>query len=183
MRLRLVEQMSGSDSAQIESELDKLRVAVQDSLKDVRRFIFNLRPASLSDIGLVPTLRHYVSDYSEQHGTEVELNVPDNLALPTDQELVVFRIAQEALQNVHKHALATSVSVDLQQPRGGPLTLTITDNGQGFNPAQVRQRQPSSSGLVNMRERAATVGATLHIDSKPGVGTTVTLVMPTPKVS
>jgi two-component system sensor histidine kinase DegS len=183
MRLQLVEQMFAQEPDHAQAELVRLRGAVQDSLQDVRRFIFNLRPASLSDVGLILTLRQHIRDYSEQHGTEVELNVPEKLTLSSDQELVVFRVIQEALQNIHKHAVASRVEVDLQQRAGGPLVVTITDNGQGFNPKVARQRQPSSSGLVNMRERAATVGGTLQIDSSPGEGTTITLVLPMPKAS
>ena len=94
---------------------------------------------------------------------------------------MVFRVIQEALQNSHKHAEATKIEVDLQQRSNGPLVVSVTDNGKGFNPKLVRQRQPSSAGLVNMRERAATVGGTFQIDSKPGSGTTVTLTLPMPK--
>jgi two-component system, NarL family, sensor histidine kinase DegS len=183
MRLQLVEQMFKHRPDEVRGELARLRVAVQDSLKDVRRFVFNLRPASLSDVGLVSTLQQHTRDYAEQYGVHVELNVPDNLVLSADQELVVFRIIQEALQNIHKHAEATRVDVDLQQRRGGPLIVNITDDGKGFNPKLARQRQPSSSGLVSMRERAATVGGTLQIDSKPGSGTTITLTLPMPKES
>jgi two-component system, NarL family, sensor histidine kinase DegS len=182
MRLQLVEQMYQRQPEEVETELARLRSAVQDSLKDVRRFVFNLRPASLSDVGLVSTLRQHVRDYAEQFGVNVELNVPDNLALSPDQELVVCRVIQEALQNIHKHAEATSITVDLQQRQGGPLVVSVIDNGKGFNPKLVRQRQPSSSGLVSMRERAATVGGTFQIESKPGSGTVVTLTLPMPKV-
>jgi two-component system sensor histidine kinase DegS len=181
LRLQLVEQMYKHQPASVQDELEKLRVAVQESLQDVRRFIFNLRPASLAEVGLIDTLRQHVRDYSEQYNVPVELNVPDNIALSADQELVVFRVIQEALQNIHKHAEATEVSVDMQQRRGGPLMVTISDNGRGFNPKQVRQRQPSSSGLVSMRERAATVGGTLQIESNPGEGTTISLTLPMPK--
>ena len=182
MRLQLLETLLKRQPAHVESELTRTRMAVQDSLQDVRRFIFDLRPASLSDVGLLATLRHYTSDYGDQYGVPVELNVPDTLNLSKDQELVVFRVVQEALQNIHKHGEATQISVDLQQRPDGPLVVTVTDNGKGFDPEQVRQRQPSSSGLVNMRERAATVGGTLLINSKPGAGTTVTLNLPMPKV-
>jgi signal transduction histidine kinase len=81
MRLQLVEQMFKAQPDQVQGELARLRGAVQDSLKDVRRFIFNLRPASLSDVGLVPTLRQHVRDYAEQYNVHAELNVPDNLNL------------------------------------------------------------------------------------------------------
>lgn len=181
MRLQLVEQMFKHQPEQVQGEVAKLRVAVQDSLQDVRRFIFNLRPASLTDVGLVTTLREHVQEYGDQYGVNVQLNVPDNLALSADQELVVFRVVQESLQNIHKHAEATNVVVDLQQRQNGPLVVSIIDNGKGFNPELVRQRQPSSSGLVSMRERAATVGGTLQIDSQPGAGTTISMVLPMPK--
>ncbi len=181
MRLQFVEQVHGRQPEEVGQELVKLRASVQDSLKDVRRFVFNLRPASLSDVGLITTLRQHTRDYAEQYDVSVELNVPDNLVLSPDQELVVFRVIQEALQNIHKHAGASHVTVDLQQRQGGPLTVTIKDNGKGFNHKVVRQNQPSSSGLVGMRERAATVGGTLQIDSTPGAGTTITLVLPMPK--
>jgi len=94
---------------------------------------------------------------------------------------VVFRVVQEALQNIHKHAEATSIEVSIQQRPGGPVVVTISDNGRGFQTKGVRRSQPSSSGLVSMKERAATVGGSLKIDSMPGTGTTITLAMPTHK--
>lgn len=181
MRLQFVEQMVKLRPDEVESELAKLRAALQESLKDVRRFIFNLRPASLSDAGLVTTLKYYAQDYSDQFGTPVEVNVPETLALSADQELVVFRVIQEALQNIHKHAEADSVVVNVQHRRDGPLVVTIADDGKGFDPKVVRQGRTGSSGLVSMRERAATVGGTLKVDSRPGTGTTITLTLPMPK--
>lgn len=183
LRLQLVEQMYKHQPEAAKPELVKLRNALQESLKDVRRFIFNLRPASLSDAGLLPTLRHYAHDYFEQFGMRVELNLPENLVLSANQELVVFRVVQEALQNIHKHAEATKIEVNLQKRQGGPLVVSIADNGRGFDPKTARQSRTSSAGLVSMRERAATVGGTLKIDSKPGVGTTITLVLPMPKAA
>lgn len=178
MRLALLEQMYRHSPEEVQPELANMKSALQESLKDVRRFIFNLRPASLTEVGLVPTLRQYTRDYSEQFDIPVELNLPDGLSMSPNQELVVFRIVQEALQNIHKHAEASKVEVNVQQRQGGPLTLTITDNGKGFDPKSVRQSSPSSSGLVGMKERAATVGGTLKVESRSGIGTTVTLVLP-----
>ncbi|MDQ3930533.1 MAG: sensor histidine kinase [Chloroflexota bacterium] len=178
MRLSLVEKMFVHSPGEVQSELERVRAALQESVQDVRRFIFNLRPASLSEIGLLPTLRQYARDYSEQFNVPVELNVPENMNLSANQELVVFRIIQEALQNIHKHAEATSITINIQQVPGGSFTLTISDNGKGFDPKSVRTASPSSSGLVGMRERAATVGGTLKVYSRSGIGTTVTLVLP-----
>ena len=181
MRLQFVEQMVRQRPDEVEGELAKLRAAIQASLKDVRRFIFNLRPASLSEAGLVPTLQYYAQDYSDQFGIGVEVNMPQSLTLSPSQELVVFRVIQEALQNVQKHAEAYNVVVNVQQRAGGPLVVTIADNGKGFDPKTVKQGRASSAGLVSMRERAATVGGTLKVDSKPGIGTTITLTLPMPK--
>ena len=181
LRLQLVEQLMRQNPKEVEPEVSRVRAALQESLKDVRRFIFNLRPASLSDAGLIPTLRYYTQDFSDQFGIDVQLNLPENLVLSANQELVVFRVIQEALQNVHKHAQAQSVEVNVQQRPGGPLVVTITDDGVGFDPKLVRQSRTGSSGLVSMRERAATVGGTLKADSRAGSGTTITLVLPMPK--
>ena len=93
----------------------------------------------------------------------------------------MFRIIQEALQNIHKHAEATKVEVKIEERPGSVVEVKISDNGRGFDIKVVRRNRPSSSGLVSMRERAATVGGTLKIDSKEGSGTTITLVLPMPK--
>lgn len=180
MRLQFVEQMQKHKPEEVKGELGRIRSTLQESMKEVRRFIFDLRPASLTDAGLLPTLRQYTRDYSEQFNVPVELNLPENLVLSANQELVVFRVVQEALQNIHKHAEATEIVVGIQQRPGGPVVVTISDNGRGFQTKGVR-RQPSSSGLVSMKERAATVGGTLKIDSMPGTGTTITLALPTHK--
>jgi two-component system sensor histidine kinase DegS len=180
MRLQFVEQMQKHKPEEVKGELARIKTTLQESMKEVRRFIFDLRPASLTDAGLLPTLRQYTIDYSEQFNVPVELNLPENLVLSANQELVVFRVVQEALQNIHKHAEADEIVVGIQQRPGGPVVVTISDNGKGFQTKGVR-RQPSSSGLVSMKERAATVGGNLKIDSLPGTGTTITLTMPTHK--
>jgi two-component system sensor histidine kinase DegS len=181
MRLQFVEQMQKHTPGDVPGELARIKTTLQESMKEVRRFIFDLRPASLTDAGLLPTLRQYTRDYSDQFGVPVELNIPENLVLSANQELAVFRIIQEALQNIHKHAEASQIEVSIQQRAGGPVVVTINDNGRGFHPQAVRSSRPASSGLVSMRERAATVGGTLKIDSVPGSGATITLVLPTSK--
>jgi two-component system sensor histidine kinase DegS len=181
LRLQFVEQMVKQRPQEVQVELAKLRAAIQESLKDVRRFIFNLRPASLSDAGLVATLKYYTQDYADQFSIPVEVNISESLLLSANQELVVFRVIQEALQNIQKHAEAEHVVVNVQHRTDGPLAVTITDDGKGFDPKQVRQSRTGSSGLVSMRERAATVGGTLKVESRPGTGTTISLTLPMPK--
>jgi two-component system sensor histidine kinase DegS len=181
LRLQLVEQMYKYRPEEVQPEITRMKTALQASLTDVRRFMFNLRPASLSEIGLLPTLRQYAQDYTEQHDVPVELDLPDNLPLSANQELVVFRVIQEALQNIHKHAEASRVTIKIEPKANGNCVVSVTDNGKGFESRSARQRRPSSSGLVSMRERAATVGGTLKIDSKVGSGTTITMTLPGPK--
>ncbi len=181
MRLQFVEQMVKQRPDEVELEVARLRSAIQASLKDVRRFIFNLRPASLSEAGLIGTLKYYTQDFSDQFGIPVEINLPESLTLSADQELVVFRVIQEALQNIQKHAAADAIVVNIQQRQGGPLAVTIADNGRGFDPKLTRQGRAGSAGLVSMRERAATVGGVLRVESRPGTGTTITLTLPMPK--
>jgi len=181
MRLQFVEQMVKQRPDEVELELARLRAAIQASLRDVRRFIFNLRPASLSDAGLLATLKYYCQDFSDQFGIPVEVNLPESLAISPDQELVVFRVIQEALQNIQKHAEATGVVVNIQQRQGGPLVVTIADDGKGFDPKLARQGRTGSAGLVSMRERAATVGGVFRVESRTGTGTTITLTLPMPK--
>jgi two-component system, NarL family, sensor histidine kinase DegS len=180
LRLQLVEQMYKYRPEEVQPELTRMKGALQASLNDVRRFMFNLRPASLSEIGLLPTLRQYVRDYSEQYDVPVDLEIPDSLPLSANQELVVFRVIQEALQNIHKHAEATQIAVRIGQ-KGNNYVVSITDNGKGFDLRSARNRRPSSSGLVSMRERAATVGGTLKVESKVSSGTTISMTLPGPK--
>lgn len=167
MRLQFVEQMQKHKPEEVPGELARIKATLQESMKEVRRFIFDLRPASLADAGLLPTLRQYTRDYSEQFNVPVELNLPENLVLSANQELVVFRVIQEALQNIHKHAEATAITILIQQRPGGPVVVVINDDGKGFQTKGARRSQHSSSGLVSMKERAATVGGTLKIDSIP----------------
>lgn len=178
MRLQLVEQMQKHKPEEVPGELARIKSTLQESMKEVRRFIFDLRPASLTDAGLLPTLRQYTRDYSEQFNVPVELNLPENLVLSSNQELVVFRVIQEALQNIHKHAEATSITISVQRRPGGPVVAVINDDGKGFQTKGGHRSRHSSSGLVSMKERAATVGGTLKIDSIPGAGTTITLTLP-----
>lgn len=181
LRLQLVEQMYKYRPDEVQSELARMKTAMQASLNDVRRFMFNLRPASLSEVGLLATLRQYAQDYTEQYEVPVELSLPDSLALSANQELVVFRVIQESLQNIHKHSEATRIVIKIGHKASGPVVVSITDNGRGFDLRSTRQRRPSSSGLVSMRERAATVGGTLKVESKANAGTTVSLTLPMPK--
>jgi signal transduction histidine kinase len=144
--------------------------------KEVDFLAWELRPAVLDDLGLAVALPQFVRDWSTHHGVFVEVRV----AMPREQvsrdaELTFYRIAQESLNNVAKHAHATRADVMLEQ-RDGSLVLVVEDDGIGFDPAEAHRGH--GIGLIGMRERASLVRATLEIESSPGNGTSVFLRYP-----
>jgi signal transduction histidine kinase len=134
-----------------------------------RRIIEDLRPSSLSNLGLEPTLQIQCREFAQRAEIVVSTDIAD-VKLPDDQELTVYRVVQEALTNVAKYAGATTVRVSLL-PVDGHLEVRVVDDGKGFNPeaAQVA----GGRGLQGMRFRVKACGGDLHIDSSPGQGTAV----------
>jgi two-component system sensor histidine kinase UhpB len=160
---------AGEDQA----NLAELAAIVQDSLEDVRRISRELRPEALDDLGLVNALIALCSRVTEQSGLRIrrELETP-SVALPSEVELAIYRIAQEALTNVMRHSEATEVDLSLAR-ENGELALSVKDNGRGL-PAQVLE----GGGLAGMRERAMLIGGELTLDSRPGFGAEVRLRLP-----
>ncbi len=160
--------------AQLLSELANLRTQLRDSLEDVRGMIFDLRPPALATLGLAEAMRAYAAEFQSRFGLTV---VTDLRAGPTglvpDQELAIYRVLQEALQNVHKHAGAASVTVSWRRD-SGRWALSIVDDGVGFDLVRASRRS-KSFGLVTMRERAEVIGASFEVRSAPGGGTSIVL--------
>jgi signal transduction histidine kinase len=142
-------------------------------IRQVRSLALDLRPSLLDEIGLVPALKWYLKRQEERAGWEIEYsaNIADS-HLSQEVEIACFRIVQEALTNIVRHAEATHVRVTLAQ-QGGCLVLSIEDNGKGFNIEQAKNRARSgtSIGLLGMEERARWVGGELTITSSPKTGT------------
>ncbi len=162
------------------AELRDLRDAVKESLRDVRRIIFNLRPMTLDDLGLGPTLRRYVEEFNTQGGAPVDLTVlGKEERLPQTVEVSAFRLVQEALNNARKHANATAVRVRVEfTPEA--LVVQVKDNGRGFDVTAARKNGAESGhfGLVSMSERLELLEGALSIDSSPGRGTVITARIP-----
>jgi signal transduction histidine kinase len=151
---------------------------MREGLIEVRRFQFDLRPSSLADRGLLSTLQRYITDYQAFFRLAVELHLPENLpSLSKDEELQTFRIIQEALQNIQKHARATLVAVQIAAEEGA-VVVTIQDNGRGFVPQQNEITTLSGAGLRGMKERAAAVGGELEVTSNLGNGTAIRFSLP-----
>lgn len=139
--------------------------ALQRCIDGIRRFCRALRPSVLDDLGLVPALDWLLSDMGGRAGIGIALEVEgDRLRLTPEQELVIFRVAQEALHNVERHAHASRAVVRLVYDPG-QLSLEVVDDGCGFDPEQLRQ---GSLGLAGMQERASLIGASFEVSSLPG---------------
>ena len=172
--LRLQALMQDAPSPEVERELSQLKRLVNQAMEELLQLARQLRPTALDDHGLLPALEGQIRRFGEQHGIEAVLRTqaePD--ALGDDQQLVVYRVAQEALANVARHADATRVEVDLSGRDGG-IDLCVRDDGRGFDSTL----PPSGLGLNGMAERARLVGGELSVYSAAGRGTTITLHVP-----
>jgi len=155
----------------------ELRVLVVDALRRARRLAFDLRPTVLDDIGLTPALDRLAAEVTDRTGLAVEVDVGLRLdqRLGPETETVVYRVVQEALTNVARHAEATEVSVTVVE-LGDRVRILVEDDGTGF---EVTARAPRGHlGLDGMDERARLVGGLLEVSSTPGEGTTVMLEVP-----
>ncbi len=147
--------------------------------EDVHALAYRLHPSLVDDLGLADALKAECERFARQEPTAVEVKVQDVPAtLPQDTALGLFRVAQEALRNVSRHARASTVQVTLRPMQGG-LQLAIQDNGTGFDPVPRSERR--SLGLASMRERVRLLGGELDIESAPGHGTTVVAWVPLTK--
>jgi signal transduction histidine kinase len=171
--LKSLEDVKGE--SELAESTSRLRELVVTTLQDVRRLAVELRPKALDDFGLVPALERLVDTFREQTGIEVDLEPRLGEArLPSDVETTLYRITQEALTNVVKHANAKRVSIVLTR-RDGSVSAVIEDDGRGFAEGQ---GSGNGLGLLGMRERVALVDGRLTVESSPGAGTTLSIEVP-----
>ena len=164
-----------AESAEAQQALESVRELVISTLQNVRRLAVELRPSALDDFGLVPAVERLAETFREQSGLRVDLESQLGEArLPRDAETTLYRVIQEALTNVLKHAGARRVSILLQR-KSGAVVAVVEDDGSGFDPGDTRA---DALGLVGMRERVSLVGGRLQVESTPGAGTTVVAEVP-----
>lgn len=160
-----------------EYRVKDLRELTDDAIKRVRRFSQDLRPSILDDLGLLPTLEELTNNMNREADLHAEfLVLGRKRRLPSDVELTLFRIAQEALNNVRKHAGATRVVTTIELTSSS-VKMMIQDDGKGFRPPRLTEHLAITGelGLMGMLERARLVGGSLVVESKPGRGTGVTV--------
>lgn len=174
IHLQLMEGLSTGKANELAARTTTM---VDHTLEEIRRAVNTLGPAVLDDVGLAEAIERACLDLAERLEVEVDCDVelPDD-GLPPAIETSCYRVVQEALTNITRHAQPSRVEVRLQV-QGGQATVRVIDDGRGFEP-QAAIRAGRSRGLVGMRERAELLGGELTIDSAPGQGTTVTAVIP-----
>lgn len=175
--------LSAEDARSAGGLVRSLRGLADQAITELRKVMTNLRPSQLDDLGLVPTLRWYLREHAERHPElRVELETGQlSGRLPSGVETVLFRVTQEALSNVVRHAHATRVTVTLTRTQGG-VRLQVKDDGVGFDAvatgAPSPQARASGWGLVGMRERVALAGGQFSVESRLGHGTRVIVELP-----
>ncbi|HSG43339.1 MAG TPA: sensor histidine kinase [Anaerolineales bacterium] len=164
------------DPAQVAFHLERLQQLAQSALSEMRSLVFELRPAMLSEAGLIVTLNQHLETLEKQHGLTVMLQTDGDEVLPNEQESHLFRIVQEALNNIVKHAHTARASVVLKF-RDDRISLQILDEGKGFDLDSLPMGE-KHMGLSSMRERVEMLGGTFQLDSHPGEGTRILIDIP-----
>jgi signal transduction histidine kinase len=175
IRLLTVRKLLQREGHPVAGEIEELAEQVQASIRDIRRLIHDLRPVALDELGLAPALREHLARCRQEHDLAIEFVADVGERLPAAVESALFRIVQEAVNNVLRHAQAQHVSVTLTRD-AEQVKLRVADDGQGFD-TQI-PRTGRHVGLWSMRERVEQLGGQFEVQSVPGQGTTVTTVVP-----
>jgi two-component system sensor histidine kinase DegS len=183
LRAEICQRLIDRDLDMARGELGALKSAINGVLQETRRFIFDLRPMTLDDLGLVPTLRRYVQQFSEKNKIEVNLMTQNaDARLPTHYEVAIFRFIQEALNNMAKHANATTARVLIDYSANG-IHVSVEDDGGGFSIKDVLSNENGrrNMGIATMRQQVETLlRGEFGIESSVGRGTRVAAVIPLP---
>ncbi len=181
-RVNVWQTLVDSDPTKLHQELDRAHTILADNIREVRRSIFALRPVDFDELGFYQTMQQFVTAFGEQQGLVANLSIAGaRERLPVGWEPLLMRIAQEALNNISKHARARRVRVTLNLESADRVVMQIEDDGIGFAVGTLEQAaRRGHYGIVQMRERVAGVGGTLTIESESGQGTCVRVMLPMP---
>lgn len=176
LRSQIIDKVYRESPEQGVQEIHDLRKMVRSALYEVRRIIYDLRPMALDDLGLIPTLKKYLSTI-EEYNDKTKISfvfIGSEKRIPSKFEVALFRLVQEAVQNALKHAEAREIVVKLELTRDH-VTVVVKDNGKGFD---IREKKKDSFGLIGMRERVDLLEGHLTIDSSVGAGTVIMIQVP-----
>jgi PAS domain S-box-containing protein len=184
LQIRAIERGLGDDQQDLREECVELLLYLDGVIDDIRRLSRDLSPAILEDLGLQSALKYLINEVSKHYTVGLSFEVEDlDQLFPAEAQIIIYRIFQECLTNISKHAGATEVSITVKE-HDGLISLLIEDNGAGFDPALVLARRATGRGLglAALDERARMLGGILEIRSQPGDGTSITLVIPVDQV-
>lgn len=181
VRLATLKRDASLNTKGLAGNITKTQRLVEKSVQIVHRFARELRPAVLDDLGLIPALHSFLKSFTERTGVRSRLSgFPEIERTDSARKTVLFRVAQEALINVSRHAAATQVAITFRK-MDGHACMEVHDNGRSFDvPSVMHANRGRRLGLIGMRERVEMVGGTFSINSSPGTGTTVVVCVPTP---
>jgi signal transduction histidine kinase len=172
-------------TADLKDEVDDVRSSIKMLVDDLRRICGNLRPPTIDSLGLGAALQSYTRDWSERTGTALNLDLDPNLGrLPEAIELSIFRIVQEGLSNIRKHAQAGQVQINLKHTSPRMLLVSITDNGRGLDPNfdLAALSADGHYGLLGISERVTLLGGRLKLQNQPNGGLLLEVEIPHPRV-
>ncbi|MFQ5856240.1 MAG: ATP-binding protein [Anaerolineae bacterium] len=179
--LEAIERSLPPEISTVRQRLARTRVLTEHTIADIRRLIADLRPGALDELGLVAAIRWCSENHLEPLGIALDLQTDGLVSgrLPEELETVLFRITQEAIGNIARHAGARRVNIHLSR-RDGEVHLVIEDDGEGFDPDAVQPARDGTQGLglAGMRERASLLGGQVRIRSRPGYGTRIDVELP-----
>ncbi len=167
-----VEGLAAEIPDDLRPQLEELRETVRHGAEEVRTIARRLRPDALEELGLPSALAALAGAFERQTRVRVKRDLAQAIEVSPEEELVIYRVAQEALTNIARHAEASCVRLELRAEQDS-IVLAVGDDGRGIP----QDQRDSAQGLRGMRERALLVGAKLSIDSRPGEGTVIRLVI------
>lgn len=181
VKAELCEKLLDMDQERTKSELNNLKGVIRGTLKDVRKIIYDLRPMSLDDLGLIPTLERYIAIFEEDTGIKVTLKTYGSFSdLEFAVQIALFRITQEFLSNIRKHSKANATSIIIEKSLT-KVNLSIIDDGIGFDTENYKSDNnfiSSGFGLMNIKERVELLNGNFHISSSSNLGTKLSLFIP-----
>lgn len=181
VKAELCEKLLDMDQERAKSELNNLKGVIRGTLKDVRKIIYDLRPMSLDDLGLIPTLERYIAIFEEDTGIKVTLKTYGSFSdLESAVQIALFRITQESLSNIRKHSKANATSIIIEKSLT-KVNLSIIDDGIGFDTENYKSDNnfiSSGFGLMNIKERVELLNGNFHISSSSNLGTKLSLFIP-----
>jgi len=180
IKTEVCERLLDMKTGNAKTEIQELKTILRNSIEDIRKIIYNLRPMALDDVGLVPTIERYINNFYNDTNIEVDFIIISQIDIDDKiKKVALFRIIQEALNNIQKHSGATKAKIKIELTEKN-LSLVITDNGVGFDTERLKigDRSDGGFGLFNMKERVELLNGRLEVKSKINHGTKIIVNIP-----